>query len=96
MKKVFPILKAIYNFEPIIFTTDLNRSQIYALKNCKIFNKKPFIIWCFFHYEQRIIKHFKKFNIINKNMNNHAYVILRNFQILSFFDKKILKIILNF
>lgn len=94
--KLFSILKALYDFEPIFITTDFDKSQIYALKNCELFIKKPFIICCFFHYVQCIIKHFKKFKIIKKKLNKHAYEILRNLEVLAFIDKKNIEIYFKF
>ena len=56
LDKIIFNLKTLYDFEPIFVTTDFDRSQIYALKNCELFIKKPFIICCFFslctiHYQ---------------------------------------------
>ena len=94
--KLFSILKALYDLEPIFIITDFDKSQIYALKNCQLFIKKPFIICCFFHYVQCIIKHFKKFKIIKKKLNKNAYEILRNLEVLAFIDKKNIEIYFKF
>ena len=59
--------KSCYNFEPKLVNTGYDTNQIKALKNCDLFIKKPFVICCFFHYVQSIIKNFKKYNIIKKN-----------------------------
>ena len=40
--KIFSLLKAIYNFHPIIITTDFDMSQIKAIKQCELFNRKPY------------------------------------------------------
>ena len=56
--KLFSLLKVSYNFEPKCITSDFDRSQILALKKCDLFIEKPFIICCFFHYVQIIIKNF--------------------------------------
>ena len=50
--KIFSLLKAIYNFHPIIITTDFDISQIKAIKNCELFDRKPYIICCLFHFSK--------------------------------------------
>ena len=64
--KVFALLRGLYNFSPISINTDFDIAQIKALKNCEIFNKKPYIICCLFHLSQAILKNFKKSELIEK------------------------------
>ena len=71
--KIFAWSRGLYNFSAICTTADFDNSQIKSLKSCETFIKKPFIIWCLFHLSQAIIRKFKQYNIINKNLNKKAY-----------------------
>ena len=54
--KIFSLLFPIYTFSPVSITTDFDMCQIKALKECPHFKRKPYIICCFFHFCQSIIK----------------------------------------
>lgn len=60
--KIFGLLNMNYNFNPKCITTDFNLSQIKAIKECKYFNNKPYIVPCLFHFVKAIIKKLIKNN----------------------------------
>ena len=68
--KLFSILRATYNFSHTSVTVDFDMNQIKALKQCSLFNKKPYIICCLFHFGQCIIQKLRKYKIIKKKINN--------------------------
>ena len=82
--KIFSLFRGLYDFSPICISADFDNAQIKALKSCETFIKKPYIICCLFHLSQTIIRKFKQYKIINKNLNKRAYEILYNLEILSF------------
>ena len=55
LNKLFSILQALYNFSPIIITTDFDMAQIIGLKECDNITKTPYIVTCLFNYGQAII-----------------------------------------
>lgn len=82
LKKIFAYLNINYKFAPISITCDFDKAQIKALKECYFFQKKPYIICCFFDFTQCIIKKFKEYHIIQKKLNKHSYELLRKVEIL--------------
>ena len=75
-----------YNFSPYSITTDFAQAQIKALMKCEVFNRRPYIICCLFHFSQAIIKNMNKNNLINKKLNKRGVEILRNLEMLCFVD----------
>ena len=59
LKKIFQYLKDRFDFNPPNITMDMCKAQILAAR--QIFSNSN-IILCFFHYIQRIIKHFLRLN----------------------------------
>ena len=47
---IMSLLRATFNFSPIFVTTDFDNSLQYALNNCDLFIKKPYVISCFFTF----------------------------------------------
>ena len=94
--KIFGLLNINYNFNPKYITTDFSLSQIKAIKDCKYFNNKPYIVPCLFHFAQAIIKKFKELKIINKHMNKRGYELLKNIELLCFINNANLEKYINF
>ena len=65
--KLFETLKELYNFNPVILHTDFEASIENAILNENIFNKKPILIKCNFHFSKAIIAKTKKCGICKKN-----------------------------
>lgn len=84
LNKLFGILNINYNFNPQCISTDFSKSQIKAIKECKYFKNKIYIVPCLFHFAQAIIKKFKELKIIKKYLNKRGYELLRNLEILCF------------
>lgn len=76
LEKLFSILRATYNFNPKLITTDFDSSLIKALKGCEMFNSQPIIIPCFFHYSQCLVRKFKQYKLIKNKLTKKTYEIL--------------------
>ena len=87
LTKLFSLLRVIYHFSPICVNSDYAIAQINALKLCKIFKNKPYVITCLFHFSQSLIKKLKYLKIIKKKMTKRSYEILRNIKSLCFIEK---------
>ena len=66
--KIFSLLRATFNFSPICVTVDFDSALQYALKNCNLFKKKPYIISCFYHFSHCLMNKLKEFKIIKKKI----------------------------
>ena len=55
--------------------TDFDTAQIKALKTCEIFDSKPYVVPCLFHYSKMIMKKFKELKILKKKINKRERII---------------------
>ena len=76
-------LHDIFNFNPSVINADYSLSLNNALSKNNLFDKKPIIINCFFHYTQALFRKMKKLNFFNK-LNKQGFIIAKNIEIMSF------------
>ena len=62
-------LHDIFKFNPTIINIDYSVSLNSALINNKIFDTKPIILNCFFHYTQTLLRKMKQLNLFKNNKN---------------------------
>ena len=86
--KILSILKSLYGFSPKCITTDFDKAQIKALKQCEAFNQKPYVIPCLFHFSQALVRKLKSLNFGKKKFNKRMIEILRNLEIYCFIKKE--------
>lgn len=84
--KIFSLLNALYSFSPISVNCDFDKAQIKAIKNCNLFNKKPYVIPCLFHYAQSIMRKLKAVKLFKKKVNKRSLEWLYNLEILCFLN----------
>ena len=94
--KLFETLKELYNFNPVILHTDFEASIENAILNGNIFNKKPILIKCNFHFSKAIIAKMKKCGMCKKKLSKINLELLRNIQMLCYLDKNIIKDYIKF
>ena len=94
--KLFETLKELYNFNPVILHTDFEASTENAILNGNIFNKKPILIKCNFHFSKAIIAKMKKCGMCKKKLSKINLELLRNIQMLCYLDKNIIKDYIKF
>ena len=81
--EVFKILKIKYKYNPNYMMCDFRISQIKAIQNCF---PRCNIHFCFFHYNQALLKHFMKQGLEGKNIYLNNSELLLNLQLLCFID----------
>ena len=64
--KIFKYLHEMFNFNPKVVHIDYSKPLLKALLTENLFNEKPIIIHCFFHFVENIVKYMKKYGIIKK------------------------------
>ena len=65
-----------YGFDPLTINNDFDFSQLKSIKECEIFNKKPYVICCLFHFSQELIKKMKLLKIFLTKINKKDLKIL--------------------
>jgi len=87
-ENVFKTLKTIYNFNPIILTSDFSRAITNAIRNIY---PKCIKIKCLFHFLQSLIKKIKNLGLNTKE--NHCIIkeIIFNIKILTVLEHKKIK-----
>ena len=63
----FKFSKDFYEFNPPIINIDYSLSLEKVLNEKKLFDNKPKIIKCFFHFSQSIIRKLRYIKILEKN-----------------------------
>jgi hypothetical protein len=86
--KIFKYLKEYYKFNPTIVNIDYSASLTKALLTDNLFNTKPVIVHCFFHFGQCIIKKLKQYKIIKKNLTKYGFEILKSIELICFLPYK--------
>ena len=94
--KIFKYLNEMYCFNPHIVHIDYSSSLTKALSIENIFNNKPIIVHCFFHFIQSIVKRMKKLNMIKTKLTKHAFEVLKNIEIVCFIPKTFIKSYIKF
>ena len=75
-------------FNPKIVHLDFEDALSHALLNEDLFDKKPLIIKCMFHYSKAIKNMMIKKQLCSKKLNIKSMTILRNLEIFLFIDPK--------
>ena len=94
--KIFKYMKEFYGFKPKVVHIDYSRALTNALNSEELFNPKPIIIHCFFHFSQIIINKMKNLNIIKSRMNKYSFTLLKNIELICFMRISCLKTYQNF
>ena len=81
---IFKYLKEFYGFQPEVIHIDFSRALTNSLNSEELFNPKPIIVHCFFHFSQLIIKKMKNLNIIKSRINKYSFTILKNIELICF------------
>ena len=84
-KKIFTILKNIYNFSPKIITIDFSKS---LTKSINEIYPECIIIKCFFHFSQALWKNIKKFEYTELKKIKKTKELLFNIQLMCFINPK--------
>ena len=92
----FKYLKDFYGFNPAIINIDYSLSLEKALNGKKLFDIKPKIIKCFFHFSQSIIRKMRNIKLLKKKLNKNTFVILNNIQIISFINTDLVENYIKF
>ena len=82
---VFKYLHDFYNFNPSIVNIDFSMSLKNVLNKNEIFDNKPKVVNCFFHFSQAISKKIKNLKIPNDKFKNY---MLKKYSSYLFFRKK--------
>ena len=86
-----------YKFNPKVGHIDYSSSLRKVLLSDNLFNKKPIVIPCFFHFVQSIIKKMRyTLKIIKGKINKHSFEIIKNIEKINFLPPNFLNHILNF
>ena len=72
---LFENLKNKFGFNPKLFTMDFQKSSAKAIK--KVF-PNIYLIKCFFHFIQSLIKHLKLYNLFKKEFKSEIYELIFN------------------
>ena len=91
---VFKYLHDFYNFNPSIVNIDFSMSLKNVLNKNEIFDNKPKVVNCFFHFSQVISKKIKSLKIPNDNFKN--YMLKKNIQVICFLEKNLVNKYLTF
>lgn len=91
---VFKYLHDFYNFNPSIVNIDFSMSLKNVLNKNEIFDNKPKVVNCFFHFSQVISKKIKSLKIPNDNFKN--YILKKNIQVIYFLEKNLVNKYLTF
>jgi len=86
-KNIFQYLKNNFHFNPKIAHIDYENSLRLALEAKNIFNKKPLIIYCFFHFIKSIRERLRKINFCNRKLNKLSLEIIKNIEVICFINK---------
>ena len=89
-------LKTFFNFIPKIVHIDFSLSERKALLNENLYEEKPIIISCFFHFTQAIFRKMKEFKLVKKRLTKKAFAILRNVELICFLNPQIIPNYANF
>ena len=92
----FKYLKDFYGFNPQIINIDYSLSLEKVLNERKLFDIKPKIIKCFFHFSQSIIRKMRNIKLLKKKLNKNTFVILNNIQIISFINPELVENYIKF
>ena len=92
----FKYLKDFYGFNPPIINIDYSLSLEKVLREKKLFDNKPKIIKCFFHFSQSIIRKLRNIKLLIKKLNKNTFVILNNIQIMSFINPDLVENYIKF
>ena len=90
-KMVFKYLNDLYKFNPKVIHIDFAKSLHNALETENLFQNKPIIMHCFFHFVQCIVKYMKKYKICKTKFTKRAFEILKNIEILCFINPNYIK-----
>ena len=89
--KIFSYLKENYSFYPKVIHLDYEAPLRNAIINSGVFEEKPLLVSCFFHFSANIRRKMEKLKITGKNFNKMAIEILRNIELLCFIKPKNIK-----
>ena len=89
--KIFKYMKEFYGFQPKVIHIDFSKALTNALNSEELYNPKPIIVHCFFHFSQIIIKKMKNLGIIKSRMNKYSFSILKNIELICFIPISFLK-----
>ena len=92
----FKYLKDFYRFNSPIINIDYSLSLEKVLSEKKLFDIKPKIIKCFFHFSQSIIRKMRNIKLLTKKLNKNTFVILNNIHIISFINPELLENDINY
>ena len=89
-------LHDIYKFNPKYIHIDYIKAERKALVQKNLFDIKPTIISCFFHFSQCLYKKLIKYNIIKKKLSKRAFELLRNYELICFINPGLINKFKNF
>ena len=89
--KIFSYLKENYSFYPKVIHLDYEAPLRNAIINSGVFEEKPLLVSCFFHFSANIRRKMEKLKITGKKFNKMAIEILRNIELLCFIKPKNIK-----
>ena len=69
------------------FLEHFDEAEKLALEAKNIFNKKPLIIYCFFHFIKSIRERLRKINFCNRKLNKLSLEIIKNIEVICFINK---------
>ena len=85
----FKYLKDFFNFNPKIVNIDFSLSLSNALSSPELFDEKPIITKCFFHFSQSLFKKMKQIGYKSEN-NKNIFMTLKNIEILCFIKPELI------
>ena len=82
--KIFSYLKENYFFYPKVIHLDFETPLRNSIINSGIYEQKPLLVSCFFHFSANVRRKMEQLKITGKKFNKSAIEILRNIELICF------------
>ena len=88
---IFKYLNLNFNFNPNNIHIDFSQAERKALLQENLFNSKPIIISCLFHFTQSVFRKMKNLKLVKTKLNKKNFEILRNIELICFINPVLLQ-----